>query len=427
MGGMLLNQDIICAKPLTEDVLSDAVAQFLQQLRPQRERLYDYYQGEQPVPKGEAVRGRPNNLLRAPFPRYITEVHTGYFLGLPPTLDFENQRAAQAFSQLSADLRLEHLLFDIGRDMSVCGAGFALVWLERAGLRVCRCDPLACFSIRSGEAGAPLLGTVRLFQDSRGNTAGILYQAEILRPFTWDGSRARMQAPEENLLRILPLIPFANNCQGMGDFEMVTGLVDAYNLLLSGAMDDMQSVANAFLALYGMQGTTQNDIDEANRTRVLSLAEGGRAEFVVKDLDHEALGQLESNLRRNILQLSMTPDLSDEQFAGNVSGVAMRYKLWGIEQVRAAKERSFTEGLTALLAALSGGLSLLGTAVDLTAGRPTFYKNLPQDHTELASTLLSLSPVLSQRTILEHLPWVTDVDEELRRKAVEQEAGSVCR
>ena len=52
-------------------------------------------------------------------------------------------------------------------------------------------------------------------------------------------------------------------------------------MLLSGALDDMQSVANAFLALYGMQGTTQDDVDRANRTHVLALSEGGRAEFVV--------------------------------------------------------------------------------------------------------------------------------------------------
>lgn len=414
-----MNQDIICAGPLTENALSDAVAQFFRQIRPQRERLFDYYRGEQPVPKGEAVRGRPNNLLRVPFPRYITEVHTGYFLGLAPTMDFDGQREAQAFSGLSASLRLDHLLFDIGRDISICGAGFVLVWLESAGLRACRCDPLACFSIRSGEAGAPLLGTVRMFQGEDGGSRGVLYTKEALRFFSWDGSRARLGAPQDNPLQTVPLIPFANNCEGCGDFEMVTGLVDAYNLLLSGAMDDMQSVANAFLALYGMQGTTQGDIDEANRTRVLSLSEGGRAEFVVKELNHEALGQLENNLRRSILQLSMTPDLSDESFAGQASGVALQYKLWGIEQVRSAKERSFTDSLFQLLEVFSRGLSVLGASVDLTAGRATFYKNLPKDHTEMAQTLLSLSPVLSQRTILEHLPWVADVDEELRRKAAE--------
>ena len=235
----------------------------------------------------------------------------------------------------------------------------------------------------------------------------------------WFKELSELGTTEENLLHALPLLPFSNNCQGCGDFEMVTGLVDAYNLLLSGAMDDMQSVANAFLALYGLQGTTQKDIEQANRTRILALTEGGRAEFVVKNLNHEALGQLEQNLRRSILQLSMTPDLSDEAFSGNVSGVAMQYKLWGIEQARAAKERSFTDGVRRLFSALSAGLQMLGSPVDFTSGEMTFYKNLPQNHTELAQTLLSLSPLLSQRTILEQLPWVANAEEELRRKAAE--------
>ena len=271
-----MKQDIFCVAPLTKESLSIAVAEFFRRVRPERERLFDYYRGEQPVPKGETVRGRPNNRLRIPFPHYITEVHTGYFLGVSPTLSFQRPETGRVFDGLSATLRLEHLLFDIGRDMSICGAGFALVWLERSGLRTCRCDPLSCFAIRGDGAGAPLLGTVRLFQEAKGVTKGVLYQADALRPFTWDGTQLRWAPVEENLLRALPLIPFANNCEGCGDFEQVTGLVDSYNLLLSGAMDDMQSVANAFLALYGMQGTTQGDIEEANRTRVLSLAEGGR-------------------------------------------------------------------------------------------------------------------------------------------------------
>lgn len=415
-----MNQDFICAGPLTEETLSQAVEDFFRRVRPKRARLFDYYQGEQPVPKGEAVRGRPNNRLRVPFPHYITEVHTGYFLGLPPTLALEREEDAQAFAALSSALHLEHLIFDIGRDMSICGAGFVLVWLEREkGLRACRCDPLNCFSLRSSTAGDPLLGTARLFRNSEGETGGIFYEKNALRSFSWDGNRVRFGLPKDNPFHVLPLLPFSNNCQGRGDFELVTGLVDAYNILLSGAMDDMQSVANAFLALYGMQGTTQSDIEEANRSRVLSLAEGGRAEFVVKNLNHEALTQLEQNLRRSILQLSMTPDLSDEAFGGNASGVALQYKLWGIEQVRAAKERSFTDGFYQLLAALSSGLSLLGRPVDLTAGKAVFYKNLPQNYTELAQTLLSLSPILSQRTILENLPWAADPEEEMRRRREE--------
>ena len=86
-----------------------------------------------------------------------------------------------------------------------------------------------------------------------------------------------------------------------------------------------------------MQGTTQKDIEQANRTRILALSEGGRAEFVVKNLNHEALGQLEAYLRRSILQLSMTPDLGDEHFAGNSSGVALQYKLWASSRCEAQR------------------------------------------------------------------------------------------
>ena len=95
-----MKQDIICPGPLTEEALTQAVEAFLMEVRPGRERLCDYYRSQQPVPKGEAVRGRPNNLLRIPFPRYITEVHTGYFLGLPPTLDFPRAADGAAYAAL---------------------------------------------------------------------------------------------------------------------------------------------------------------------------------------------------------------------------------------------------------------------------------------------------------------------------------------
>ena len=419
-----MRQDIICAAVPDAEALGAAVGEFLRTVRPERQRLYDYYRGEQSVDKGETVRGRPNNRLRAPFPRYITEVHTGYFLGISPTLAYGDAAAGAHYAALSRTLSLPHLYFDIGRDMSICGVGFALVWVERSGVRVCRCDPCDCFAIRSSEAGSPLLATVRLFAGREGELRGVLYTPEHLVSFVWSGGSVTLGTAEKNLLHTIPLLPFYNNCQGTGDFEMVTGLVDAYNLLLSGAMDDMQSVANAFLALYGMQGTTQKDIEQANRTRILALSEGGRAEFVVKNLNHEALGQLEINLRRSILQLSMTPDLCDEHFAGNSSGVALQYKLWGIEQVRAAKERTFTDGMGTLLAALTAGERLLGCGVDLRGGEMTFYKNLPQDYAALVSTLLSLSPLLSKRTILENLPWVADVQEELKRKAEETDENN---
>ena len=50
-----MKQDYICAGALTEEALTGAVSDFLYRVRPHRERLWDYYEGQQPVPKGEAV------------------------------------------------------------------------------------------------------------------------------------------------------------------------------------------------------------------------------------------------------------------------------------------------------------------------------------------------------------------------------------
>lgn len=107
-----------------------------------------------------------------------------------------------------------------------------------------------------------------------GGRAGL---PDRMQSFSWDDHQVSLGVCRNNLLHAVPLIPFVNNQDGNGDFEPVTGLVDAYNLLLSGAIDDMQSVANAFLALYGLLGTTGSDIREATRTQNLSFSEGGGA------------------------------------------------------------------------------------------------------------------------------------------------------
>ena len=44
-----MNQDIFCPAPLTEEALTTAVETFYRSVRPERERLFDYYRGQQPV------------------------------------------------------------------------------------------------------------------------------------------------------------------------------------------------------------------------------------------------------------------------------------------------------------------------------------------------------------------------------------------
>ena len=404
----------------TAQCLESALGRFLTYEVPRRSRLWDYYEGTQGVNKGRVAAGRPNNTLVANWAKYITDVHTGYFMGLPPTFTFTGKRVQERMVAALAEASMDAVLYAVARDMSVCGQGYALAYLTDCGVRLARLDPRETFTLTLG-IEAQVTAAVRVSPGKNGSARGELYTAGAVTDFTYDGRSVKLGTPRPLAFSGMPVSHFSNNLSGLGDFEPVTPLMDAHNLLLSGAMDDMQSVANAFLALYGMQGTTQEDIDRANLSRVLSLPEKGRAEFVVKNLSPQAITLLRDTLVSDMLMITMTPNLHDAAFGTGVSGVALEYKLWGAEQARAAKEQGLKGGMYHLIGLFFQGLSALGTPINAPCSA-RFYKNLPQDLGRLCQNLTALGDTVSRRTKLELLPFVNDPEGELGR--IEHEKGA---
>ncbi len=402
------------AKPtIDQAALAQALQQFLSTELPRRQSLFDYYEGRQGVNKGRVAAGRPNNKLLVNYAKYITDVHTGYFIGLPPTLQFSGKRVQEKMLRALREADMESVLFHVARDMSICGEGYALAYLGGRGMQLARLDPRETFLLACGIDERPC-GAVRLQVLPRGCAAGELYIPGAVRSWEYDGKEVHFGGTQPLPLGALPVSRFCNNLSCIGDFEPVCSLIDAYNVLLSGAMDDMQSVANAFLALYGMQGTTKEDIDRANLSRVLSLAENGKAEFVVKNLNPDAMALLQKSLIDDMLMITMTPNLNDEAFGTGSSGVQLEYKLWGAEQARSGKEKGFLGGLYHLVALFFEGQSLLGAPL---SGECTarFYKNLPQDLQKLSENLHKLGDTISHKTKLELLPFIADAERELQQ------------
>ena len=58
---------------------------------------------------------------------------------------------------------------------------------------------------------------------------------------------------------------------------------------------------------------------------------------------------------------------------------------------------------------------------DYTLITTEFTRNLPQNEGEITNTILSLSNVVSKRTLLELLPQIQDVDAELKRLQEEKD------
>lgn len=117
------------------------------------------------------------------------------------------------------------------------------------------------------------------------------------------------------------------------------------------------------------------------------------------------------------MTIAKVPDLSDENFAGDLSGVAIKFKLWSLEQIRSGLVRYFTvllnkrfQRIIECLTLKEIPLSEVTKSIDI-----TFTKNMPTNDYETVQMASLLYGKISQRAFLAMLPdyIVSDVDKEL--------------
>ena len=112
-------------------------------------------------------------------------------------------------------------------------------------------------------------------------------------------------------------------------------------------------------------------------------------------------------LERDIHKFSMVPDLSDEHFGGNLSGVAIKYKLMGLEQLTRLKERWFREGLRERMRLFSHFLAVKGgRELDTDQVRMYFRRTLPVDNLETAQMVRTLSGMVPDKVLVSQLPFM---------------------
>lgn len=226
-------------------------------------------------------------------------------------------------------------------------------------------------------------------------------------------------------LGYVPLVEYKNNRFAIGDFEQQIGLIDAYNTMTADRINDKEQFIDAILVLYGsIMGDTADETGEAMQTlrdeRLLELPTDAKAEYLVRQLDESGMEVLRDALKEDIYTFSHVPNLTDENFAGNSSGVAMAYKLLGLEMLTKTKERWYRRGLRKRLSIFLHFLGLQGTALEESDIEVSFSRSLPQNLLELSQIVGNLEGEVSQRTLLGLLPFVEDPEAELEALAQEK-------
>ena len=155
--------------------------------------------------------------------------------------------------------------------------------------------------------------------------------------------------------------------------------------------------------------------------RVILLDQDSKAEWLIKNGDGSSTDTTKTRIDKDIHKFAQVPDMTDEAFAGNASGVAIKYKTMPMENLVAVKERKFKKGLQKRIELIFTILALKGSAHDWRGIDVTFTRNLPTNETELANMVSVLDGIVSAPTLLSQLPFVENVDDELDKLKEQKE------
>ena len=240
------------------------------------------------------------------------------------------------------------------------------------------------------------------------------------------------ELPVEHFLGEIPIVEYLNNKLAIVDFERQIPLIDAYNALMSDRITDKEQFIDAILAIYGtlLSDEDEEDTEEEDQNikkakdrlkkyKIMELPDTAKAEYLTRTFDESGVEILKKAIEQDIHKFSHIPCMSDESFGGNVSGVAMEFKLLGMENITKIKTRYYKKGLRKRLRLFCNYLGLHGKNVDPKGITMTFTRALPKNLLEISQIVSNLWGKVSRKTLLSQVPFVDDVDEELR--AVEKE------
>ena len=377
-------------------------------LLPELQRLRAYYEGRNPAIMERTDGGSGQTRLPHPFARYIALTAAGYLTGRPIAYEAPGQEAAlAALTRGFRETAMDSVDAELAVQAAVYGKGVERIWTDRAGrARSVAVSPEEAFVVYDDTvAHEPLFGLcltplTRPDGTEEGTQLEALTAEETL---TWrlcdrrTVTDADLVRRERHFFGQPPLIEYWNNCDETGDFTAVLPLIDGYDLLETERVRDKETFADSLLVLTGCQleqgwhtrtvtGPDGEPVEERvpdedparrlRRERCLSLPDSeASAQYLTHSLHEADTEVLRAALKEDIHKFSFVPDLSDTQFAQNQSGVAMKYKLMGLERMASVKERWFREALRTRIQIYARILALGGEAeLDVSRVAARFFR-----------------------------------------------------
>ncbi|WP_044639755.1 phage portal protein [Risungbinella massiliensis] len=431
---------------VTSDIIKDLISGHAAD-RARMIKLYERYKASsegvpifsRPVPDYEKV----NNKLNNDFFSEIIDTKTGYFMGKPIVYSVDQEAigaepADKTLQDFSIVNNIEDLDSETSKMAAITGLGSRLLYIgSDGGERVMNVPPWECIFVYDRSINEPQYAlryypiTVKQGDKSEERIRVEWYDSQTVTFYIEDQGvfvldESEPSNPKPHMFDGIPLIGFLNNEEQQGDVEKALSLIDAYDRSLSDVNSEIESFRLAYMLFYGMVPDAET-LEACKQTGAFGIdnPEGAKIEFLTKQINDTAIENHLNRLEDNILRFSKSVNFSDEQFGGNISGVAMKFKLFALESKCITSERKFTAALRQQFKLLVSAWNKKGLSIDYKDIWFQFKRNFPLNLLDEAQTSATLKGLVSEETRLSLLSFVDDIafeKEMMEREAIELDA-----
>lgn len=389
--------------------------------QPRLEKYKNYYDGVQTIlRKAYADPSKPCNKTVINYCRSIADAFAGY-MATPGHISYRSEQDIEDIMDIMRynDYQSEDANFLT--NALIYGTAAELMYIDNAGkTRFKQINPTQCFGIYDDSLTEDLLYFVRIYLINEWDDSN-MYNVDV---YTDTSIRHyKMSGMNGGLLFVDEVPHFFNQCPAnifmlpdeKSIFDCVMSIQDSINELISGEIDDFSAFCDAYLCLEGVDADT-DDIAAMKQNRVILLPTGAKASYLTKSANDSQVENILKRLHESVYRIAQCPDFSSESFVSGVSsGIAIQYRLTGMENRAGIIESMMKKALQRRIEIISGIASLkLGESVfrDIEID---FIRNIPADEAAQINLINSLKGMVSDETLLGQLDFINDPAAEVER------------
>jgi len=243
--------------------------------------------------------------------------------------------------------------------------------------------------------------------------------------FKDDNGKTQLAKTDEyvNVFKEVPVVQIDNNANKVSDISVVKALIDAYDNILSGGMNEFSRFAFAYLKLVGMSIDKKSASDIKRNQIFEGLENKDAVSFLTKDIPTDFLEKTADRIKHEIHRQAFIPDIDELKFGGQTSGVAIERFIYLMEYIAADKEAQFRLGIKKRLRLIQK----IEPSIKIDDIEIIFNRNKPASDLTNAQIYAMLDGRgISRESLMLKYTWIENPEEELEKYEEEQSKRKVA-